>query len=60
MTVAGAARGEMSTAGALRSGAHAAKSALDLNGDIPDLPKAEDAPVNPNPSGMSKAVPRLA
>lgn len=59
MTVAGAASGEMSTAGALRSGAHAAMSALDLKGDIPDLPRAEDAPVNLKPfwyvEGCSRA-----
>lgn len=59
MTVAGAASGEMSTAGALRSGAHAAMSALDLKGDIPSFPKAEDAPVNLKPfwyvEGCSRA-----
>lgn len=59
MTVAGAAAGDMSTAGALRSGAQAAKLAIDLNGDIPDLPQAEDAPVNVKPfwyvEGCSRA-----
>lgn len=59
MTVAGAAAGDMSTAGALRSGAQAAKLALDLNGDIPDLPQAEDASVNLKPfwyvDGCSRA-----
>jgi sarcosine oxidase subunit alpha len=59
MTVAGAASGEMSTAGALRSGAHSAMSALDLEGDIPSFPKAEDAPVNLKPfwyvEGCSRA-----
>lgn len=59
MTVAGAAAGDMSTAGALRSGAQAAKLALDLNGAIPDLPQAEDAPLNVKPfwyvEGCSRA-----
>ncbi|MCR9156866.1 MAG: sarcosine oxidase subunit alpha family protein [Rhodobacteraceae bacterium] len=59
MTVAGAAAGDMSTAGALRSGAQAAKLAIDLTGDIPDLPQAEDAPVNVKPfwyvEGCSRA-----
>jgi heterotetrameric sarcosine oxidase alpha subunit len=59
MTVAGAAAGEMSTAGALRSGVQAAQSALDLNGEAPGLPQAEDAPVNLKPfwyvEGCSRA-----
>ncbi len=59
MTVAGAAAGEMSTAGALRSGVQAAQSALDLNGEAPALPQAEDAPVNLKPfwyvEGCSRA-----
>lgn len=59
MTVAGAALGEFSTAGALRSGAQAAQTALDLNGDTPDLPQAEDAPVSLKPfwyvEGCSRA-----
>jgi sarcosine oxidase subunit alpha len=49
MTVAGAAAGDMSTAGALRSGVQAAQSALDLKGNGPDLPQAEDAPVRLKP-----------
>lgn len=59
MTVAGAAAGEMSTAGALRSGVQAAQIALELNGEAPALPKAEDAPVNLKPfwyvEGCSRA-----
>ena len=59
MGVAGAASGEMSTAGALRSGAHAAQKALELNGPAPDFPEAEDAPVNIKPfwyvEGCSRA-----
>jgi sarcosine oxidase subunit alpha len=59
MTVAGAAAGEMSTAGALRSGVQAAQSVLDLNGEAPALPQAEDAPVNLKPfwyvEGCSRA-----
>ena len=59
MTVAGAANGDMSTAGALRGGAEAAKRALGLKGKLPTLPKAEDAPVNITPfwyvEGCSRA-----
>ena len=49
MSVAGAANGDMSTAGALRSGAMAAKQALSLKGRLPALPHAEDTPVNITP-----------
>ena len=59
MTVAGAANGELSTAGALRGGAQAAMDALGLTGLLPDLPQAEDAPVNITPfwyvEGCSRA-----
>jgi sarcosine oxidase subunit alpha len=59
MTVAGAASGEMSTAGALQSGVQAAQDALDLNDKAPALPQAEDAPVNLKPfwyvEGCSRA-----
>lgn len=59
MTVAGAAVGEMSTHAALKSGAQAAKSALDLKGRLPKLPDAEDAPVSQTPfwyvEGCSRA-----
>ena len=59
MTVAGAANGDMSTAGALRGGAEAAKRALGLKGKLPTLPEAEDAPVNITPfwyvEGCSRA-----
>ena len=49
MIVAGAASGELSTAGALRSGAQAAQSVLELKGKTPNLPEAEDAPVSLKP-----------
>lgn len=49
MVVAGAANGDMSTAGALGSGAEAALQALDLKTQRPALPVAEDAPVNLKP-----------
>ncbi len=49
MTVSGAAAGDMSTAGALRGGAQAAKAALGLKGRLPALPDTEDAPVNVTP-----------
>ncbi|WP_299414949.1 sarcosine oxidase subunit alpha family protein [uncultured Sulfitobacter sp.] len=49
MTVAGAANGDMSTTGALRGGAQAAQNALGLKSALPDLPQAEDAPVNIKP-----------
>jgi len=59
MTVAGAANGDMSTAGALRGGAQAAKAALGLKGRLPAQPKTEDAPVNITPfwyvAGASRA-----
>lgn len=49
MTVAGAALGNMSTAGALRDGAFGAIAALDLAGIAPEVPRAEDAPVSLTP-----------
>jgi methylglutamate dehydrogenase subunit C len=49
MSVAGAAMGDMSTAGALVSGARAAMEALDLSGSAPDMPQAEDAACSPTP-----------
>lgn len=49
MTVAGAANGDLSTAGALRTGAQAAKQALGIKGRLPVLPQAEDAPINIRP-----------
>ena len=49
MTVAGAANGQLSTADALKSGAEAARRALDLKGRRAPLPRAEDAPVNLKP-----------
>ncbi|AGI72696.1 sarcosine oxidase1 subunit alpha [Octadecabacter arcticus 238] len=59
MIVAGAANGDMSTAGALRGGAQAARAALGLKGRLPKLPVAEDAPVNLTPfwyvEGCSRA-----
>ncbi len=59
MTVAGAARGDLSTMGALRGGAQAAKAALGLKGRLPKLPKAEDAEVSVTPfwyvEGASRA-----
>tara|TARA_R110002020_G_scaffold282883_3_gene498621 strand:- start:32167 stop:35103 length:2937 start_codon:yes stop_codon:yes gene_type:complete len=59
MCVAGAANGDMSTAAALRGGAQAAMDALELTGALPDLPQAEDAPVNITPfwyvEGCSRA-----
>ncbi|MEM8979653.1 MAG: sarcosine oxidase subunit alpha family protein [Pseudomonadota bacterium] len=59
MTVAGAALGDLSTAGALSGGVKAAQSALDLSGQGPDLPQAEDAPINIKPfwyvEGCSRA-----
>jgi sarcosine oxidase subunit alpha len=48
MSVAGAANGILSTHGALHSGAQAAAAALDLP-TLPDLPKAEDAPIAQKP-----------
>jgi len=59
MIVAGAANGDMSTAGALRGGAQAARAALGLKGRLPKQPAAEDAPVNLTPfwyvEGCSRA-----
>jgi sarcosine oxidase subunit alpha len=59
MIVAGAANGDLSTHGALHGGAVAAKTALDLQGRLPKLPNAEDAPVNIKPfwyvEGCSRA-----
>ncbi|MEP3298295.1 sarcosine oxidase subunit alpha family protein [Tateyamaria sp.] len=59
MRVAGAANGDMSTAGALQSGASAAKQMLGLKGRLAKLPAAEDAPVNLKPfwyvEGCSRA-----
>ncbi|WP_373635346.1 sarcosine oxidase subunit alpha family protein [Yoonia sp. SS1-5] len=59
MCVAGAANGDLSTAGALQAGALAAQQMLDLKGPAPDLPEAEDAPVNLTPfwyvEGCSRA-----
>lgn len=59
MTVAGAARSDLSTMGALRGGAQAAKAALGLKGRLPKLPKAEDAEVSVTPfwyvEGASRA-----
>ncbi|WP_171123088.1 MULTISPECIES: sarcosine oxidase subunit alpha family protein [unclassified Ruegeria] len=48
MTVAGAANGVMSTHGALRSGAQAAATALNLT-TLPDLPETEDSPIAQEP-----------
>ena len=59
MTVAGAALGNLSTHGALQTGAQAAKAALGLKGRLPKLPSAEDAPVSQTPfwyvEGCSRA-----
>ncbi|MBR9863583.1 MAG: sarcosine oxidase subunit alpha family protein [Rhodobacteraceae bacterium] len=49
MHVAGAAAGDLSTAGALAGGQRAAQDALALDGAMPPLPEAEDAPVNITP-----------
>ncbi len=49
MTVSGAANGDLSTAGAMRSGAQAAKQALGIKSKLPTLPQAEDAPINIKP-----------
>ncbi|SLN69213.1 sarcosine oxidase subunit alpha family protein [Ruegeria meonggei] len=49
LSVAGAANGVMSTHGALQSGAEEAAQLLELSGALPDLPKAEDAPVAQKP-----------
>lgn len=58
LTVAGAANGRMSTYGALQSGAQAAADALDLKGALPDLPKAEDAPISQTPFWYVKGCAR--
>lgn len=59
MTVAGAAMGDLSTAGALTGGARAARAALGLKGREAKMPIAEDAPVNITPfwyvEGASRA-----
>ncbi len=59
MTVAGAAQGDLSTAGALSGGAKAARQALGLKGRMATLSEAEDAPVNITPfwyvEGCSRA-----
>ncbi|MEM5521481.1 sarcosine oxidase subunit alpha family protein [Sulfitobacter sp. AS59] len=59
MIVTGAAKGDMSTAGALAGGATAARTALGLKGRMPKMPQAEDAPVNITPfwyvEGASRA-----
>ena len=49
MTVAGAANGDLTTAGAIASGARAAKDALGLKGRLPKMPEADDGPVNVAP-----------
>lgn len=58
MIVVGAANGDLSTAGALRGGARAAKHALGLKGSLPNLPQAEDAPVNLKPFWYVKGCSR--
>lgn len=59
MIVAGAAKGDMSTADALSGGAAAARIALDLKGRPPKMPQAEDSPVALTPfwyvEGSSRA-----
>ncbi len=62
LTVAGAANGVFSTAGALLGGAQAARralAALDITATAPDLPQAEDAEINLTPfwyvEGCSRA-----
>ncbi|MEH6830168.1 MAG: sarcosine oxidase subunit alpha family protein [Sulfitobacter sp.] len=59
MLVAGAAQGDLTTAGALAGGAAAARAALDLKGHGPDMPVTEDAPVRITPfwyvEGASRA-----
>ena len=47
--VAGAANGDLSTAGALDMGAKAAQTRLGIKGRCPKMPQAEDAPVNITP-----------
>lgn len=58
MIVAGAANGDLSTAGALSGGATAAKQALGLKGRLPNIPQAEDAPVNLKPFWYVKGCSR--
>ncbi|WP_299988909.1 sarcosine oxidase subunit alpha family protein [uncultured Ruegeria sp.] len=59
LAVAGAANGIMTTYGALQSGAQGAAQALELKGDLPALPEAEDMPVRQTPfwyvQGCSRA-----
>ncbi len=59
MVIAGAANGDLSTAGALRGGAAAAKQALGLKGRLPKMPETEDAPIKLKPfwyvEGCSRA-----
>ncbi|WP_299288708.1 sarcosine oxidase subunit alpha family protein [uncultured Tateyamaria sp.] len=59
MNVAGAANGDFSTHGALKSGANAARKALGLKGRAPAVPEAEDAPGTQTPfwyvEGCSRA-----
>ncbi len=59
MVVAGAANGDLSTAGALQGGATAAKRALGLKGRLPKLPETGDASINLKPfwyvEGCSRA-----
>ncbi|MEP4194851.1 MAG: sarcosine oxidase subunit alpha family protein [Aliishimia sp.] len=59
MTVAGAAKGDLSTAGALEGGRAAALATLDLKTTNVDLPVAEDAPIALKPfwyvEGCSRA-----
>ncbi|WP_300072450.1 sarcosine oxidase subunit alpha family protein [uncultured Ruegeria sp.] len=58
MTVAGAANGTLSTHGALLSGAEGAAKALGLKGTLPDVPEAEDAPINQTPFWYVKGCAR--
>ena len=46
----------MSTAGALRSGYEAVRTALDLKGRRPALPQAEDAPVSMTPFWYGRTI----
>ncbi|MFK7874917.1 MAG: sarcosine oxidase subunit alpha family protein [Paracoccaceae bacterium] len=59
MCVAGAAKGDLSTTGALQGGRDAAMRVLDLDGADIDLPQAEDAPISLKPfwyvTGCSRA-----
>lgn len=49
MIVAGATKGTFSTASALHGGVEASRTALELDGALPDVPEAEDASVNITP-----------